>query len=205
MLLTRFEECWPLPTESLPELPQSLNIVTLTLTLWPINSGVLSSSLFPHLSSSLSDSLPSLNLLCHSKTNARFMQDCRKTVWSIPYVSVVLFPKFKTEFFTYRSSKMSDCIFQIHQLWQSGFNRVYFHCCCSCYFEPEIIKIGQSSYKTYSNNILTFQECATILNACTKRSGNFLLKAPRNFTVIDDIKIDELLFFNIRVSTRPLV
>ena len=32
MPLTRFEKCWPLPTESLPELPLNLNIVTLTLT-----------------------------------------------------------------------------------------------------------------------------------------------------------------------------
>ena len=62
MLLTRFEECWPLLMESLPELPYNLNIVTLTLTLWPINSGVLTSLLLPHLSSSLTDSLPSLNL-----------------------------------------------------------------------------------------------------------------------------------------------
>ena len=29
MPLTRFEECWPLPTESLPELPKNLNIVFL--------------------------------------------------------------------------------------------------------------------------------------------------------------------------------
>ena len=38
------------------------------------------------------DSLPCLNLLCHSKTDARFMQDGRKAVWSIPYVSVAFFP-----------------------------------------------------------------------------------------------------------------
>ena len=31
MPLTRFEECWPLPMESLPELPENLNIVTLTV------------------------------------------------------------------------------------------------------------------------------------------------------------------------------
>ena len=30
----------------------------------------------------------------------------------------------------------------------------------------------------YSNNIVDFQESTTILNACTKKSGN-LLKAPR--------------------------
>ena len=57
-----------------------LNIVTLTLTLWPINSGVLTSLLLPHLSSSLTDSLPPLNLLCHSKTDDEFMQDDRKAV-----------------------------------------------------------------------------------------------------------------------------
>ena len=77
---------------------KNLNIVTQTL--WPIKSGVLTSSLLPHLASSLTDSLSSLNLLCHSKTDARFMQDAPKAVWSIPYVSVALFfSKFKTEFY----------------------------------------------------------------------------------------------------------
>ena len=65
-------------------------MVTLTLTLWPINFGVLTSLLLPHLSSSLTVSLSSLNLLCYSKTDARFKQDGRKAVWSIPYVSVAL-------------------------------------------------------------------------------------------------------------------
>ena len=122
----------------------NLNILTLTLTLtfWPINSGVLTSLLLPHLSSSLTDSLPSLNLLGYSKTSSR-----------------------------------PDCIFEIHQLWQSGFSRVYSNCCCSCSFEPEIIKISQSSHKMYSNNILNSQESTSILNACTKKSGN-LLNAP---------------------------
>ena len=64
-------------------------------------------------------------------------------------------------------SSCPDCIFEIHQLWQSGFSRVYSNCCCSCSFEPEIIKIGLSSYKMYSNNIVNFQESMTILNACT--------------------------------------
>ena len=91
MPLARFEECWALPTESLPELPKNLNIVTLTLTLLPINSDALSSLLLPYLSSSLAVSLPSLNLLYHAKTDARFMQDAPKAVWSIPYVSLVSF------------------------------------------------------------------------------------------------------------------
>ena len=109
------------------------------------------------------------------------MQDAPKAVWSIPYVSVSFFPSLKHNFIAYHSSKVSsrpDCIFEIHQLWQSGFSRVYSNSCCSCSFEPEIIKIGQSSHKMYSNNIVNFQESTTILNAWTKKSGN-LLKAPR--------------------------
>ena len=39
--------------------------------IWPINSGVLTSLLLLHLSSSLIDPLSSLNLLCNSKTDAR--------------------------------------------------------------------------------------------------------------------------------------
>ena len=34
---TRFEECWPLPTESLPELPLNLNIVFLVDCLYSGN------------------------------------------------------------------------------------------------------------------------------------------------------------------------
>ena len=95
--------------------------------IWPINSGVLTSLLLPNFSSSLTDSLPSLNLLCHSKTSPklvqkwdRFMQVASKAVWSIPYVSVAFFPSLKQNFIGYRSSKVSsrpDCIFEIHQLW----------------------------------------------------------------------------------------
>ena len=73
---------------------------------------------------------------------------------------------------------MSDCIFEIRQLWQSGFSRVYSNSCYSCSFELDIIKIGQSSHKVHSNNILNFQVSTTILNACPKKYGN-LLKAPR--------------------------
>ena len=94
------------------------------------------------------------------------MQDAPKAVWSIPYVSVAaFFPSLKKNFIAYRSSKVSsrpDCIFEIHQLWQSGFSRVYSNCCCSYSFEAEIIKISQSSHKMYSNNILNFQEATTM-------------------------------------------
>ena len=85
------------------------------------------------------------------------------------------FPSLKQNFIAYRSSKVSsrpDCIFEIPKLWQSGFSRVYSNCCCSYSFEPEIIKIGQSSHKMYSKNIL---------NACIKKSGN-LLNAARIYS-----------------------
>ena len=126
-----------------------------------------------------------LNLLYHSKTDTRFMQDAPKAVWSIPYVSVAFFPCLKQNFIAYRFSKVSsrpDCIFEIHQLWQSSFSKVYSNCCYSCSFESEIIKIGQSSVKMYSNNILNFKESTTIWKACTKMSGN-LLNSPCIYSV----------------------
>ena len=80
-----------------------------------------------------------------------------------------IFPSLKQNFIVCRFSKVSsrpDCIFEIHLLWQSGLSRVYSNSCCSCSFEREIIKIGQSSHKTNSNNMVNFQESTTILNKC---------------------------------------
>ena len=94
-----------------------------------------------------------------------------------------IFPSLKQNFIAYRCSKVSDCIFEIQQLWQSGFSRVYSNSFYSCSFDPEIIKSSQSSYKMCSNKILNFQESTTILNACTKNSGN-LLNAPRIYIYI---------------------
>ena len=57
------------------------------------------------------------------------MQDGRKAVWRIPYVSEAFFPSLKQNFIAYRSSKVSsrpDCIFEIYKLWQSGFSRCVF-------------------------------------------------------------------------------
>ena len=79
-----------------------------------------------------------------------------------------IFPSLKQNYIAYRSSKLSDWIFEIHQLWQSGFSSVYFNACCSCSFEAEIIKISHSSREIYSNNIVNFQKSMTILNAHTK-------------------------------------
>ena len=77
------------------------------------------------------------------------MQDAPKAVWSIPYVSEAFFPSLKQNFIAYRSSKVSDCIFEIHQLWQSGFSRVYSNCCCSCSFEAEISHLIKCIAITY--------------------------------------------------------
>ena len=95
---------------------------------------------------------------------------CSKSSLTYSIRSCGIFCKFKTEFYG---------IFEIHQLWQSGFSRVYSDCCCSCSFEPEIIKVGQSYHKMYSNNILNFQESTAILT----KSGN-LLNAPRIYIYI---------------------
>ena len=104
------------------------------------------------------------------------MQEGQKAVWSILYISVAFFQSLKQNFIAYRSSNVSDCIFEIHQLWQSGFSRVYSNCCCSCWFEPEIIKIGLSSHKMCSNNILNFQESTSIFNAHTKKVRNIIVR-----------------------------
>ena len=114
------------------------------------------------------------------------MQDGRKAVWSILYLSLAFFPSLKQNFIAYRSSNVSsrpDCISEIHQLWQWGFSRVYSNGCCSCPFEAEIIEIGQSSHKMYSNNILNIQESTKFLNAYTKKMYGNLLNSPRIYDV----------------------
>ena len=132
--------------------------------IWPINSGVLTSLLLHHLLSFLTDPVPSLNLLCHSKTDARFTQARPKAVRIIPHVSVVFCPSLKQDFIAYRSSQVSSCpdcilkftscdnqaVFQLMFIW------TWNH------------KNGQSSHDMCSNNIVNIQESTTILNACTK-------------------------------------
>ena len=150
---TRFEECWALPTVSLPELIIPHRLPVFLKSLMPLKNWC------------------SIHARCFKSSLKHFIRFCG------------IFQSLKHNFIAYRSSKVSlrpDCIFEIHQLWQPGFSRVYSNCCCSCSFGPEIIKIGQSSYKMHSNNIVNFQESTTILNACTKKSGN-LLKAQRMY------------------------
>ena len=108
-------------------------------------------------------------------------------------------------------SSRPDCIFEIYQLWQSGFSRVYSYCCCSCSFEPEIIKIGQSSHKMYSNNILNFQESTTILNACTKKVWKLIecttyapLLSQKVNVVLDQVVVQCIWFFLHQTSHSSL-
>ena len=131
--------------------------------------------IIPHRLPAFLESLMPLKNWCsiHARCSKRSLKH------SIRFCGVFS-PSLKQNFIAYRSSKVSsrpDWIFEIHQLRQSDFSRVYSNSCSRCSFEPEIIKIGQSSHKVYSNSILNFQESMTILNACTKKSGN-LLKAP---------------------------
>ena len=86
------------------------------------------------------------------------------------------FPSLEQNVIAYHSSKVSDLIFEIDQLWKSGFSRVYFYCCSRCWFEPEIRKKnGQSTHEMYSNNIQNCQESKTISNALTKKSETYCM------------------------------
>ena len=173
MPLTRFDECWPLLTESLPKLP---NPKTLANKLISIDFFTPPTHLIiPHRLPAFLESLMPLRNRC--SIHAKWSKSSLKH--SIRFCGI--FSYFKTEFFPYRSFNLSwrpDYIFEIHQLWQSGFSRVYSNWCCSCSFEPGIIKIGPLSHKMYSNKIANFQESTSILNTCIKKSGN-LLNSPR--------------------------
>ena len=79
-----------------------------------------------------------------------------------------IFSMFKTQFYCISFFLTSRLHF-----WNSSAVtiRVYSNYCCICSFEAEIIKLGQSSHKMYSNNTLNSQEYTPILNACTKSLG----------------------------------
>ena len=93
--------------------------------------------IIPHRRPAFLESLMPLKNWC--SIHARWSKSSLKH--SIPFCGI--FPSLTQNFIAYRSSKVSsrpDCIFEIHQLWQSGFSRVYSNCWCSCSFEPEIIR-----------------------------------------------------------------
>ena len=118
-----------------------------------------------------------------SYTTHKLMLDSCKMIEK-QYEAFHTFPSLKQNFTAFRSSKVADCIFEIHQLWQSGFSMVYSNCFCSSLYEPEIIKIGQSSHQVYSNNIVNCRESTTILNAHTEKKSVNQAYAPRIYTYI---------------------
>ena len=132
-----------------PLKPQHSNPNHLANQLWCIDFLTLPTPLIiPHRLPAFLESL--MPLKNWSSIQARCSKSSLKH--SIRFCDI--FPSLKHNFIAYRSSKVSDCIFEIYQQWQSGFSRVYSNCCYSCSFEAKIIKIGQSSHKMYSNNIL---------------------------------------------------
>ena len=143
------------------------------------------------------------NCCCSCSFEPGIIQDAPKAVWSIPFVSVAFFLSLKHNFIGYPSSEVSsrpECIFEIHQLWESGFSRVYSNSCCRCSFEPEIIKIGQSSHKMYSNKILNFQESTTILNACTKKVWK-LIEGTTYLSYC--VHIYQYIYLSMTISYKP--
>ena len=154
-----------------PWKPQHINPNPLANQLWFIDFPTPpTTSIIPHRVPAFLESLMPLENWC--SIHARQSKSSLKH--SIRFCGIFL--KFKKEFYSMSVFWVSDCIFEIHQLWQSGFSRLYSNCCCSFWFEVEIITIGQSSHKMYRNNILNIQSSTTILKY--KKSGN-LVKAPR--------------------------
>ena len=148
------------PKPNLSPLANQLRCSDFLTTLAPL--------IIPHRLPAFLESLLSLKNWC--SIHAR----CSKSSLNHSIRFCGIFPCLKQNFIAYRSSKVSDFIFEIQQLWQSVFSRVYSNCCCSYSFKPEIIKIDKSSHKMYSNNILIFEKSRPIVNACTKMSGNLL-------------------------------
>ena len=63
---------------------------------------------------------------------------------------------------------MSDCIFEIQLLWQSGLIGCILIATVAVHLNSEIIQICQSSHTMFNNNIVNFQASTIILNAYTK-------------------------------------
>ena len=117
-----------------PLKPQHSNPNPLANQLWSIDLLTLPTPLIiPHRLPAFLESLtPLIKLMLDSCKMLQKQSEAFHTfLW--PF-----FPSLKHNFIAYRSSKVSsrpDCIFEIPQLWQSGFSRVYSNCCCSCSFE----------------------------------------------------------------------
>ena len=185
-----------------PLKPQHSNPNPLANQLWCIDFLTPSTPLnIPHRLPAFLESLMPLKNWC--SIHARWSKSSLKH--SIRYCGI--FSSIKQNFIAYRSSKVSSHL-EIHQLWQPGFSRVYSNCCRSRSFKPEILKIGQSSHKIYSNNILNFPESTTIVNACTRKvwkpierrhyHQNFFLKQKSAQILAIRARLNLNIFFRFR-------
>ena len=127
MPLTRFEECWPLSdgiSSWTPLKPQHSNPIpnpnSLANQHWCID---FLTPPTPHHPSQT----PCFPWISYA--TQKLMLDSCKTVekqsgafHTFPWH---FFASLKQNFIAYRFSKVSDCIFEIHQQWQSGFSRMY--------------------------------------------------------------------------------
>ena len=140
--------------------------------------------IIPHrLPAFLESLMPPMSLKNWCSIHARW--STRSLKHSIRFCGI--FPSLKQNFIAYRSPKVSlhqACIFEIHQLWQSGFSRVYLNFCCSCSYEPEILKTRQSSHKMYSNNICEFSRVFDNSKCLYKKFWN-LIKGTSKPTKVD--------------------
>ena len=111
--------------------------------------------IIPHRLPAFLESLMSLKNSC--SIHARWLKSSLKQ--SIRFCGS--FSKFKTQFYCISFFLTSRLHF-----WNSPAVTMKL---CSCSFEPEILKIGQSSHKLYSNNIQKFQVSTPIFKIHTKR------------------------------------
>ena len=114
--------------------------------------------IIPHRLPTFLDSLMPLQNWC--SIHARCYKSSLKH--SIRFCGI--FSSLKQNFIAYRPSKVSsrpDCIFEIHQLWQSDFSRVYSNSCCSCSFEA-VFAIGRNTRQTpLMYGLLSFKEMSS--------------------------------------------
>ena len=127
-----------------PLKPQHINCNPLANQLWCIDFLTPLTPLIPLI---IPYRLPAfLESLMPLKNRCSIHARCSKITLKHSICFCGIFSKFFFQnFIACRFSKVSshlDCIFEIYQLWQSDFSRVYSNSFCSCSFEPEIINIS---------------------------------------------------------------
>ena len=124
MPLTRFQECWPLSTESLPELPSNLNIIFLVACLSSGNSvHVVHASAVKKGIIKFVAGFALSGLLGSERASMLPIGTLPLGLWVIAvdpaFIAGHQSIKNRGSFIAYHSSKVSshpDCIFEIHQL-----------------------------------------------------------------------------------------